>query len=123
MTFLISLVIFLLYKKKNPGTGFPPKSQKGVGSGAGAGAGNGGGAGKPFQKLKPKEVKGAEDSKEIKDLDSKDAKDTKKPPFKLVCHDCGVEGHKRGDRLCKKFNKELESKRKREESPGKSGKK
>ena len=43
--------------------------------------------------------------------------------FVIKCHECGKEGHRRGESVCEKFDPKLSRKRGRDETPTKSGKK
>jgi hypothetical protein len=45
------------------------------------------------------------------------------PKFVIKCHECGKEGHRRGDTVCEKYDPKLSRKRARDETPTKSGKK
>jgi hypothetical protein len=46
------------------------------------------------------------------------------PKYVLKCHECGKEGHRRGDKACSKYNAALASnKRERTDSPLKANKK
>jgi hypothetical protein len=101
---------------------FPPKKQAPAGVGKvpkGSGA-------SPFQKGNANAGKNAAGSAAggPKDKD-KDKADPEAPPkFVIKCHECGKEGHRRGDTVCEKFDPKLVyKKRNREESPAKHNKK
>jgi hypothetical protein len=59
-----------------------------------------------------------------KDDKGKDKADAANTPATITCHECGEQGHRRGDRVCKKFDPKFDhKKRQREESPSKKNKK
>ena len=113
---------FVKFRKSD----FSPKKQVpagmvGVGKApAGVGKMPRGSGASPFQKGQPNNVILKDKPKE-KDL----RLDSDAPPtFVIKCHECGVEGHRRGDRVCKNFDPKLEPrKRKRDDSPTKKNKK
>jgi len=99
---------------KNPPPAGIGKSFKGAGghnSGKNAANGFGGGSkdGKDKDKVKDK------------DKDKPDADSTSK--FAIKCHECGKEGHRRGDTVCEKYDPKLASKKRANEATLKAGKK
>lgn len=98
---------------------FSPKKQ--LSAGAGKSPNKGAGA-SPFQKGNGKNAAGSA-AGGSKDKD-KDKADPEAPPkFVIKCHECGKEGHRRGDTVCEKYDPKLSRKRARDETPMKSGKK
>ena len=80
------------------------------------------GANSPSRKPIPSSSNNSNGNKNVIKDKGQDKVEEEKTQVTITCHECNEKGHKRGDRICKKFDPTFDKKRKRDGSPTAQGK-